>query len=206
LTDLDDMATNGTLEQHSKREAIGLRREREKLERSLGGIKAMDSLPDLIFVVDVGHEKIALAEARKLGIPVVAIVDTNCTPDGVDYVIPGNDDAMRAVQLYLAGIADAVLEGKTSAPSVPTSEDEFVELDEEGKPKPKGAPARKPRPGASVKKKTPPRKRAAVASPAAAGVEVEVEAEAEDDDLDDVPTDDGVAKRAPIKRKTGTGA
>jgi small subunit ribosomal protein S2 len=205
LTDLDDMATNGTLEQHSKREAIGLRREREKLERSLGGIKAMDSLPDLIFVVDVGHEKIALAEARKLGIPVVAVVDTNCAPDGVDYVIPGNDDAMRAVQLYLAGIAEAVLEGKTSAPSVPTSEDEFVELDEEGKPKPKGAPARKPRPGAAVKKKTPPRKRAAVA-PVAGVAEVEVEAEAEDDDLDDVPTDDGVAKRAPIKRKTGTGA
>jgi small subunit ribosomal protein S2 len=203
LTDLDEMTANGTLEQHSKREAIGLRREREKLERSLGGIKAMDALPDLIFVVDVGHEKIALAEARKLGIPVVAIVDTNCTPDGVDYVIPGNDDAMRAVQLYLAGIADAVLEGKTSAPSVPTSEDEFVELDEEGKPKPKGAPARKPqRPGASVKKKTPPRKRAAVAPAAIAGVEAEVE----DDDLDDVPTDDGVAKRAPIKRKTGTGA
>jgi small subunit ribosomal protein S2 len=197
------MATNGTLEQHSKREAIGLRREREKLERSLGGIKAMEALPDLIFVVDVGHEKIALAEARKLGIPVVAVVDTNCTPDGVDYVIPGNDDAMRAVQLYLAGIADAVLEGKTSAPSVPTSEDEFVELDEEGKPKPKGAPRRAApaRPTAAVKKKAPPRKR--VDAAAIPGIEP---ASAEDDDLDDVPTDDGVAKRAPIKRKTGPGA
>jgi small subunit ribosomal protein S2 len=200
LTDLDEMATNGTLEQHSKREAIGLRREREKLEQSLGGIKAMESLPDLIFVVDVGHEKIALAEARKLGIPVVAVVDTNCAPDGVDYVIPGNDDAMRAVQLYLAGIADAVLEGKSSAPSVPTSEDEFVELDEEGKPKPKGAARRAAKPAAAVKKKAPPRKRAD--APAIPGVEP---ASAEDDDLDDVPTDDGVAKRAPIKRKTGTG-
>jgi small subunit ribosomal protein S2 len=201
LTDLDEMASNGTLEQHSKREAIGLRREREKLERSLGGIKAMESLPDLLFVVDVGHEKIALAEARKLGIPVVAIVDTNCTPEGVDYVIPGNDDAMRAVQLYLAGIADAVLDGKSSAPSVPVSEDEFVELDEEGKPKPKGAPRRAAaRPTAAVKKKAPPRKRVDAPIP---GVEA---APAEDEDMDDVPTDEGVATRAPIKRKTGPGA
>ena len=97
LTTLDEMASNGTLEQHSKREAQGLRREREKLERSLGGIKEMESLPDVLFVIDVGHEKIAIHEARKLGIPVVAIVDTNCTPDDVDYVIPGNDDAMRAI-------------------------------------------------------------------------------------------------------------
>jgi small subunit ribosomal protein S2 len=192
LTDLDEMATNGSLEQHSKREAIGLRREREKLERSLGGIKAMEALPDLLFVVDVGHEKIAIHEARKLGIPVVAIVDTNCAPDDIDFVIPGNDDAMRAVQLYLAGIADAVLEGKTSAPSVPVTDDEFVELDEEGKPKPKGAPARKAKPAASVKKKAPARKRV-----------TPVPETEEEDDLDDVPTDDGVAKRAPIKRKTG---
>ncbi len=190
LTDLDEMATNGTLEQHSKREAQALRREREKLERSLGGIKAMESLPDLLFVVDVGHENIAIHEARKLGIPVVAVVDTNCAPDNIDFVIPGNDDAMRAVQLYLVGIADAVLEGKSSAPSVPVTEDEFVELDEEGKPKPKGAPARKAKPAASVKKKAPARKRAASEGD-------------EDDDLDDVPTDDGVAKRAPIKRKAG---
>ena len=142
LTTLDEMATNGTLEQHSKREAQGLRREREKLERSLGGIKEMDSLPDVLFVIDVGHEKIAIHEAKKLGIPVVAVVDTNCAPDDVDYVIPGNDDAMRAIQLYAAGIADAVLEGRSAIPEVPTGEDEFVELDEEGKPKPKtGAPA-----------------------------------------------------------------
>ncbi|MET0534493.1 MAG: 30S ribosomal protein S2, partial [Steroidobacter sp.] len=103
LTNLDEMATNGALEQHSKREAQGLRREREKLERSLGGIKEMESLPDVLFVIDVGHEKIAIHEAKKLGIPVVAIVDTNCTPDDIDYVIPGNDDAMRAIQLYAEG-------------------------------------------------------------------------------------------------------
>jgi len=88
LIALDEMTANGTLEQHSKREAQGLRREREKLERSLGGIKEMDSLPDVLFVIDVGHEKIAIHEAKKLGIPVVAIVDTNCAPDDVDYVVP----------------------------------------------------------------------------------------------------------------------
>jgi len=212
LTDLDEMATNGTLEQHSKREAQQLRREREKLERSLGGIKAMESLPDLLFVVDVGHEKIAIHEARKLGIPVVAIVDTNCSPEDIDYIIPGNDDAMRAVQLYLSGIADSVLDGKTSAPSVPHTSDEFVELDEEGKPK--GQPARKARPGATVKKKAPARKRpavkgdgvvvegAAVEGAVAEGVAVEG---VEEEELDDVATDDGVAARLPIKRKTGAG-
>src|SRR5688572_21452062 len=121
----------------------------DKLERSLGGIKDMQSLPDAIFLIDVGHEKIAIHEARKLGIPIVAVVDTNCSPDGVDYPIPGNDDAMRAIQLYAAGIADAVLEGKSSIPEVPRGDDEFVELDEEGKPKveqkaaPKKAPSKK---------------------------------------------------------------
>jgi small subunit ribosomal protein S2 len=160
LMALDEMAQNGTLEQHSKREAQGLRREREKLERSLGGIKEMESLPDVLFVIDVGHERIAIHEAKKLGIPVVAVVDTNCAPDDVDYVIPGNDDTMRAIQLYAEGVADAVLEGRSAIPEVPAGEDEFVELDEEGKPKPKtGAP--QPRRGktAAVKKKAPSRRR-----------------------------------------------
>jgi small subunit ribosomal protein S2 len=199
LTDLDEMTANGTLEQHSKREAQALRRERDKLERSLGGIKEMESLPDLLFVVDVGHEKIAIHEARKLGIPVVAVVDTNCSPDDIDYVIPGNDDAMRAVQLYLTGIADAVIEGKSTAPSVPASEDEFVELDEEGKPKPKGAARRATAKPATVKKKAPARKR-----PPVKGVDV-AESGGEDEEIDDVPTDDGVATRRPIKRKVGGG-
>ena len=90
-----------------------LRREMVKLEKSLGGIKLMESLPDVLFVVDVGHEHIAIHEARKLGIPVVAVVDTNCTPDGIDHVIPGNDDAMRAIQLYTSAVAEAVIEGKS---------------------------------------------------------------------------------------------
>jgi small subunit ribosomal protein S2 len=95
----------------------------------------MESLPDAVFVIDVGHEEIAVKEAVKLDIPVVAVVDTNCTPDGVDYLVPGNDDAMRAIVLYSTGIADAVLEGRASIPEVPTGDDEFVELDEEGKPR-----------------------------------------------------------------------
>jgi small subunit ribosomal protein S2 len=113
--------------------------------------------------VDVGHENIAIHEAQKLGIPVVAIVDTNCAPDGISYVIPGNDDAMRAIELYAAGIADAVIEGRATLPEVPVGEDEFVELDEEGKPRPKGSARRR---AAPVKKKAPARRKAVDAEPA----------------------------------------
>jgi len=115
LGEITELAASGALEKRGKKEATQMRRELEKLERSLGGIKNMESLPDALFVIDVGHEKIAIHEGKKLGIPIVAIVDTNCSPDGVDYVIPGNDDAMRAIHLYAAGIADAVLEGKERA-------------------------------------------------------------------------------------------
>jgi small subunit ribosomal protein S2 len=142
LMELTDLATSGALEKRGKKEATQLRREMDKLEKSLGGIKHMESLPDALFVVDVGHEKIAIHEARKLGIPVVAIVDTNCSPDGIDYIIPGNDDAMRAILLYATGIADAVLEGKQSVPAVAPGEDEFVELDEAGVPRKKNARGR----------------------------------------------------------------
>ena len=135
LTELEAMFEEGTVEQLTKKEGLGLRREMSKLERSLGGIKNMGSLPDVLFVVDVGHEDIAVNEAVKLGIPVVAVVDTNCSPDRIDCVIPGNDDAMRAIQLYTAGIADAVIEGRASLPTVPVGEDDFVELDEHGKPR-----------------------------------------------------------------------
>ena len=135
LKTLEAMAEDGTFEGLTKKEVLGLSREQEKLERSLGGIKDMRSLPDVMFVVDVDHEDIAIREARKLGIPVVAIVDTNCSPEGVDYVIPGNDDAMRAIELYSGLIADAVIDGKSSLPEVALGEDDFVELDEDGKPK-----------------------------------------------------------------------
>jgi len=135
LEELEAMHEDGSFDSLTKKEGLGLTREQEKLERSLGGIKDMRSLPDALFVIDVGHEKIAVHEARKLGIPVVAIVDTNCSPNDVDYVIPGNDDAMRAAKLYAAGIADAILEGKSTIPALPDGDDdEFVELGDDGKP------------------------------------------------------------------------
>jgi small subunit ribosomal protein S2 len=156
LAEIDEMQAGGVLEQRSKREAQMVRREREKLDRSLGGIKDMDGLPDAMFVIDVGHENIAIHEAQKLGIPVVAVVDTNCSPDGISYVIPGNDDAMRAIHLYAAGIADSVIEGRSTIVEVPVGEDEFVELDEEGKPRGRsGTPKQQPRGrGAPARKKT----------------------------------------------------
>ncbi|MDX1506911.1 MAG: 30S ribosomal protein S2, partial [Woeseiaceae bacterium] len=156
LVALEAMAEEGGFEGLTKKEILGLNREQDKLERSLGGIKGMTGLPDVLFVVDVDHEDIAVREARKLGIPVVAVVDTNCSPDGIDYVIPGNDDAMRAIELYASMVADAVLDGKASLPEVALGEDEFVELDEEGnvkKTRAKKKTARKPAKKATVKKK-----------------------------------------------------
>jgi small subunit ribosomal protein S2 len=162
LHELEELRDTGALERRNKKEAQKLRRELDKLLRSLGGIKEMNALPDALFVVDVGHEEIAIHEARKLGVPVVAVVDSNCSPDGIDYVIPGNDDAMKAIQLYAAGIAEAVLDGKSSVPVVPAGEDEFVELDEEGQPRRKTA-ARSPRKAANVRRKAPARARVPVA-------------------------------------------
>ncbi|VAW75372.1 SSU ribosomal protein S2p (SAe) [hydrothermal vent metagenome] len=129
LKDLEAMEQDGTFEKLNKKEALMLTREKDKLDRSLGGIKDMNRLPDAMFIVDVGHEKIAIAEAKKLGIPVVGIVDTNNSPDDVDYVIPGNDDSIRAIQLYVQGVADAVEEGRNTMAQVGGSkDDEFVEV------------------------------------------------------------------------------
>ncbi len=130
LKELETMFEDGTINRFNKKEALGLSRERDKLERSLGGIKNMSGLPDALFVVDVGHEKIAVTEANKLGIPVIGVVDTNNDPSNVDYVIPGNDDAIRAVQLYVRGAADSVLDGRaTAARAVSAGGDEFVEVE-----------------------------------------------------------------------------
>ena len=135
LKNLEQMQADGGFDHLGKKEVLQLTREQQKLERSLGGIKDMKGLPDAMFVVDVGHEEIAVKEARKLGIPVIAIVDTNCSPEGIDYVIPGNDDAIRSIRLYTQLLAEAVLEGRASAPQIEVAaEDEFVELDAEGKP------------------------------------------------------------------------
>jgi small subunit ribosomal protein S2 len=214
LADLVEMKANGSLDKRGKKEGTMLRREMEKLERSLGGIKDMESLPDVIFVVDVGHEKIAIHEANKLGIPVVAIVDTNCSPDGVDYLVPGNDDAMRAIALYAGGIADAVIEGRAAAPALSVSgEDEFVELDENGNPKPKGARGGKPRREAPAGR--PPRRGGAAAAPArrrpmAASVAPAAEAEEAEVDVPEAAADGEVAPTASAsapRRKAGpTGA
>lgn len=147
LKDLEEMEGDGRLDKISKKEGLMLRREKDKLERSLGGIKNMKGLPDAMFVIDVGHEKIAVNEAVKLDIPVVGVVDTNNSLSGIDYVIPGNDDAIRAIRLYAAGAADAVELGRSSMAHISTdSEDEFVELDESGNnkaPKKKAAPRKK---------------------------------------------------------------
>ncbi len=198
LAEIDDLAASGLLEQRSKREAQMVRREREKLERSLGGIKDMDGLPDAMFVVDVGHENIAIHEARKLGIPVVAVVDSNCSPDGISYVIPGNDDAMRAIELYAAGIADAVLEGRATIPEVAVGEDEFVELDEEGKPRAKsGAPKRR---ASAVKKKAPARRRPAAETEVAAEATHDAVAELAEADPEESP-EAFMARREAARRK-----
>jgi small subunit ribosomal protein S2 len=131
LKELESMFADGSVEHRfNKKEALGLSRELEKLERSLGGIKNMGGLPDAMFIIDVGHEKNAVAEARKLGIPVIGVVDTNNDPDEVDYVIPGNDDAIRAIQLYVQGASAAILEGRASSVNMVAGDsgEEFVEV------------------------------------------------------------------------------
>ncbi|MCP1726617.1 small subunit ribosomal protein S2 [Natronospira proteinivora] len=154
LKDLKEQEQDGTFNVLGKKEVTMLHREMDKLERGFGGIKDMPGLPDVLFIIDVGFEKIAVKEARKLGIPIVAVVDTNNSPDDVDYVIPGNDDAIRAIQLYTRGIADAVIDGKAAVPQVPEAagDDEFVELDEAGKPQAAAEAAPAPAKKASKKK------------------------------------------------------
>jgi len=133
LKEMETMSQDGTFERISKKEALGLQRELAKLQRSLGGIKELGAPPDALFVIDVGYQKGAVQEANKLGIPVIGVVDTNHTPEGIDYVIPGNDDSSRAIRLYARGMADAVLEGRSQAleDTVAASRDEFVEVEEE---------------------------------------------------------------------------
>jgi len=156
LKELESMMQSGSIEGLHKKEVLNLSREQEKLERSLGGIKDMNGLPDAMFVIDVGHEKIAVAEAVKLGIPVIGVVDSNNSPDNIDYVIPGNDDAIRAITLYTQGVSASILEGRSSIAHIGEgAEDEFIELDEEGGV---AAPASKKK---TAKKKTVAKKKVA---------------------------------------------
>ena len=152
LRQIEKMEEDGGFERLLKKEVLQLTRERDKLEKTLGGIKDMKNLPSAMFVVDVGHEDIAVKEARKLGIPVIGVVDTNCSPSDIDYVIPGNDDAIRSVRLYTQLAADAVLEGRASVPHIEES-DEFVELDEHGNPVNRSAKAPKAKADKAEKKK-----------------------------------------------------
>ena len=148
--DLEEMEADGSIERMSKKEALRYRRELEKLQSSLSGIKDMPGLPDAMFVVDVGYEDIAIKEASILGIPVIGVVDSNNSPKGVDYIIPGNDDAIRSIRLYAKGIADAILDGRQSVAHIGGSggSDDFVELDEAG------APIVDAKPGKAKKKAT----------------------------------------------------
>jgi small subunit ribosomal protein S2 len=134
LKEMEQMVEDGLVERMPKKEALHFQRELAKLNRSLGGIKNLDALPDAMFVIDVGYQKGAVSEAVKLGIPVVAVVDTNNSPDGVAHVIPGNDDSSRAIRLYARGIADAILEGRSQSVQeiISAGADEFVEVEEAG--------------------------------------------------------------------------
>jgi small subunit ribosomal protein S2 len=134
LKDLEAMETDGRYEKLTKKERIKLDREREGLNKNLSGIKSMSRLPDMVFIIDVRKEEIAVAEANRLGIPIVAVVDTNCSPEGIDYVIPGNDDALRAVRLFASRISDAILEGQQIATEggVVAETEEGAEAAEEG--------------------------------------------------------------------------
>jgi len=131
LKELESMIEKSAFGRITKKEILQLTREKEKLNRSLGGIKNMGSLPDALFIIDVGHEKIAVAEAKRLGIPVIGIVDTNNHPEDVEYIIPGNDDSIRAIRLYTQAIADAILEARAAALGIGEAEDEFVEIESE---------------------------------------------------------------------------
>jgi len=190
LKDLEAMSGDGSFDKISKKEALMLTRELEKLERSLGGIKNMRGIPDAMFVVDVGHEKIAISEAKKLGIPVIGVVDTNNSLDAVDYVIPGNDDAIRAIKLFVESAADAVDTGKLSvAHAVADSADEFVELDEGDAVKPvkkKARAATKKTAGKVTVKKTaaPKKPEAAAAEPEATAAAPEAAAAPQEGEAD----------------------
>ena len=167
LKELEAGETDGTFQKLVKHEVLGLRRERDKLEASLGGIKDMNRLPDALFVIDIGHEDIAIKEAKKLGIPVIAVVDTNYDPALVDYPIPGNDDAIRAVQLYARAAADAVLEGKAAAPQAASVREEDFGTDADGK----AGNRRAPRKAAAKKAEGEQAEPAEGAAPAAAAEE-----------------------------------
>jgi small subunit ribosomal protein S2 len=186
LKELEEMAESNSYEKINKKEILQLSREQEKLHKTLGGIKEMGGLPDVLFVIDVGYEKIAVLEATKLGIPVVGIVDTNNSPDNVDYIVPGNDDSMRAIKLYTKLVADAILEGKQSIVSGADGDDELIEIEAEKSAKTKPSvkvTARKAAPGKQPASESKEDEASALEAP----VEAEVEAAAVADEVTEQP-------------------
>jgi small subunit ribosomal protein S2 len=195
LKELEALIEGGGLDRVSKKEGLSLQRELAKLERSLGGIKHMNGLPDVMFIIDVGHEKIAVREAVKLGIPVVGVVDTNNSPDGVDYVIPGNDDSIRAIELYVRGAADAILEGRQAAQLQMEGADEAAEA----APAPR-APARERRPRPAAPDEAPV---AAAADSVGAGAESEASQDVEKEGTEAESAEKAAAsKKITVKKKT----
>ena len=197
LMDLEEMSTSGGFDRLTKKEALGLTREMAKLEKVLGGIKNMKGLPDALFIVDVGHEEIAVNEANKLGIPVFGIVDSNNSPEGIDYIVPGNDDAIKAIRLYAEGIADAVIEGRASAVIAP-------EATEEAAPKRKvsvkKAAAKKPAVKAESEEKAP--EVEAEATEAEAEVEAPAAEASEDEAVAAAPKKKAAKKKVAKKKVT----
>jgi small subunit ribosomal protein S2 len=188
--ELEKQQSDGTFDKLTKKEVLMRTRMKDKLENSIGGIKDMNGLPDILFVVDVDHERIAINEANKLGIRVVGIVDTNSDPDGVDHIIPGNDDSIRAIKLYAASVADTILEGKAQSASV-TSKDEFVEVDE------KPAVKVETKPEAEVASEAPVAEAPTAEAPA---VEVVSEPAKEKPAAKKAPAKKAAAKKAPAKK------
>jgi small subunit ribosomal protein S2 len=179
LKELEEMAESNSYEKINKKEILQLSREQEKLHKTLGGIKEMGGLPDVLFVIDVGYEKIAVQEAAKLGIPVVGIVDTNNSPENVDYIVPGNDDSMRAIKLYTKLVADAILEGKQSIVTGADGDDELIEIEEEKSAKPSVK--------VTARKAAPEKQSAGDDVDAEAPVDAEVEAAADADEVTEQP-------------------
>ena len=208
LKELEIQEQDGTFSRLTKKEALMLKRAKEKLERSIGGIKDMGGLPDVIFVIDVDHERIAVTEANNLKIPVIGVVDTNSDPEGVNFVIPGNDDAIRAIQLYATSVADACLEGR--ARSGPDGENEFIEIDSEESTEPAAAEeaevvteevelaAEETSEEALAATKEAVEKESAVPAPAE---EDESIVEAEALDPEEAPAEETKAEVAPVKKK-----
>jgi len=194
LKELEDMAASNSYEKINKKEILNLSREQEKLDKTLGGIKEMGGLPDVLFVVDVGYENIAVQEACKLGIPVVGVVDTNNSPDNVDYIIPGNDDSMRAIKLYTQMVADAILEGKANIAGPIDSDAELIELESEDAVPPK-APVK-----VSAKKAAAPAEEAEAESVEAEAESVEAEAESVEASAEAEPAEAASTKKAATKK------